>query len=152
MQRAQERKIRELKRQTVKMQDASDFMDHPELKAAATEDHQAMAVKLKAAEKELQTAKRAKSGLTSGGNDGIIKGKSFEEYTNNPAILGETTPKEKYDSYVQKGFVVKPLGRGNFKGVPFESGGEYRVYFDESMQKSLMYHPEKTFSSRRSIL
>lgn len=55
MQRAQERKIRELKRQTVKMQDAADFTDNPELKAAATADYQAMAAKLKAAEKDLQT-------------------------------------------------------------------------------------------------
>ena len=55
MQRAQERKIRELKRQTAKMQDAADFTDNPELKAAATADYQAMAAKLKAAEKDLQT-------------------------------------------------------------------------------------------------
>ncbi len=55
MQRAQERKIRELKRQTVKMQDAADFTDNSELKAAATADYQAMAAKLKAAEKDLQT-------------------------------------------------------------------------------------------------
>lgn len=55
MQRAQERKIRELKRQTVKMQDAADFTENPELKAAATADYQAMAAKLKAAEKDLQT-------------------------------------------------------------------------------------------------
>lgn len=55
MQRAQERKIRELKRQAVKMQDAADFTDNPELKAAATADYQTMAAKLKAAEKDLQT-------------------------------------------------------------------------------------------------
>lgn len=54
MQRAQERKIRELKRQTVKMQDAVDFTENPELKAAAQADYQAMAAKLKAAEKDLQ--------------------------------------------------------------------------------------------------
>ena len=103
MQRAQERKIRELKRQTVKMQDAADFTENPELKAAATADYQAMAAKLKAAEKDLQTfckatgqdrdrfreqvlgfsrseaqravqaAKKVKSGLTSGTKSGIIK-------------------------------------------------------------------------------
>lgn len=103
MQRAQERKIRELKRQTVKMQDAADFTDNPELKAAATADYQAMAAELKAAEKDLQTfckatgqdrdrfreqvlgfsrseaqravqaAKKAKSGLTSGAKGGTIK-------------------------------------------------------------------------------
>jgi len=103
MQRAQERKIRELKRQTVKMQDAADFTENPELKAAAQADYQAMTAKLKAAEKDLQTfckatgqdrdrfreqvlgfgrseaqravqaAKKAKSGLTSGTKSGIIK-------------------------------------------------------------------------------
>jgi len=54
MQRAQERKIRELKRQTVKMQDAADFADDPELKRLAKADHQAMSVKLKTAERELK--------------------------------------------------------------------------------------------------
>lgn len=54
MQRARERKIRELKRQTVKMQDAADFADDPELKRLAKADHQAMSVKLKTAERELK--------------------------------------------------------------------------------------------------
>lgn len=54
MQRAQERKIRELKRQTVKMQNSADFADDPELKRLAKADHQAMSVKLKTAEKKLK--------------------------------------------------------------------------------------------------
>lgn len=54
MQRAQERKIRELKRQTVKMQDAADFATDPKLKELAKADHQVMSVKLKTAEKELK--------------------------------------------------------------------------------------------------
>lgn len=54
MQRAQERKIRELKRQTVKMQDAADFATDPKLKELAKADHQAMSVKLKTAERELK--------------------------------------------------------------------------------------------------
>lgn len=54
MQRAQERKIRELKRQTVKMQDAADFATDPKLKELAKADHQTMSVKLKTAEKELK--------------------------------------------------------------------------------------------------
>lgn len=54
MQRAQERKIRELKRQTVKMQDAADFATDPKLKELAKADHQAMSVKLKTAEKSLK--------------------------------------------------------------------------------------------------
>lgn len=54
MQRAQERKIRELKRQTVKMQDAADFATDPKLKELAKADHQVMSVKLKAAEQDLK--------------------------------------------------------------------------------------------------
>lgn len=84
------------------------------------------------------------SGLTSGAESGIMKaGRRFEEYSENPSLLGESTPEEKYKSYIAQGLVVKPLGRGSFKNIPFESGGGYRVYFDDSMQKSLMYHPEK---------
>ena len=103
MQRAQERKIRELKRQTVKMQDAADFADDPELKRLAKADHQAMSVKLKTAEKKLKdfckatgqdrdkfreqvlgfsrsqaqkavwANKKHSAGLTSGGESGKIK-------------------------------------------------------------------------------
>lgn len=54
MQRTQERKIRELKRQTVKMQDAADFATDPKLKELAKADHRAMSVKLKTAEKKLK--------------------------------------------------------------------------------------------------
>lgn len=55
MQRARERNVRELKRQTVKMQDAAEWANEPKLKEAATADYQATAAKLKAAEKDLQT-------------------------------------------------------------------------------------------------
>lgn len=54
MQRAGERKIRELKRQTMSMQQAAELTDNPELKEAATADYQATAAKMKAAEKDLQ--------------------------------------------------------------------------------------------------
>ena len=100
MQRARERNVRELKRQTMSMQQAAELTDNPELKEAATADYQATAAKLKAAEKDLQafcnqtgqdrdrfreqvlgfnrsTAQKAvhaakKSGLTSGGRSGTI--------------------------------------------------------------------------------
>ncbi len=54
MQRAGERKIRKLKRQTMSMQQAAELTDDPELKAAATADYQAMAANLKTAEKNLK--------------------------------------------------------------------------------------------------
>lgn len=54
MQRARERNVRKLKRQTMSMQQAAELTDKPELKEAATADYQATAAKLKAAEKDLQ--------------------------------------------------------------------------------------------------
>lgn len=54
MQRARERNVRELKRQTLKMQKAAELTDKPELKEAATADYQATAAKLKAEEEILQ--------------------------------------------------------------------------------------------------
>lgn len=73
----------------------------------------------------------------------LAKGRTFEEYIANPSLLGESTPEEKYQYYKDAGFEVRPLGDGRFKGIPFEDGGGYRVYFNSSMQKTLMYHPEK---------
>ena len=55
MQRARERNVRELKRQTMSMQQTAELTDKPELKEAATADYQATAAKLKVAEKDLQT-------------------------------------------------------------------------------------------------
>lgn len=54
MQRAGERKIRKLKRQTMSMQQAAELTNDPELKAAATADYQAIAANLKTAEKNLK--------------------------------------------------------------------------------------------------
>ena len=54
MQRARERNVRELKRQTLKMQKAAELTNNPELREAATADYQATAAKLKAEEEILQ--------------------------------------------------------------------------------------------------
>mgnify|MGYP001013671229 CR=1 FL=1 len=118
MQRAGERKIRKLKRQTMSMQQAAELTDNPELKAAATADYQAMAANLKTAEKNLKefckatgqdrdrfreqvlgfnrsTAQKAvhaakKSGLTSGGRSGTIKEKDMFHTKDDPMreVLG----------------------------------------------------------------
>lgn len=68
---------------------------------------------------------------------------SFEDYAANPLLLGLSTPEEKYFGFIDAGYLVKPLGRGNFKGIAFLDGGGYRVFFDDSMQKVLFYHPSE---------
>lgn len=84
--------------------------------------------------------------LTTGADGGIISsGKvySFDDYLSNPMLLAESTPKQKYDFYVANGNRVIPyLGRGNFKKVPYEQGGGYRIFFDQNQEYMLQYHPE----------
>lgn len=59
-----------------------------------------------------------------------------------PKLLGTfRSPKQLYDELVERGFEVKPLGRGKYKGVPFEEGGGFRVnYRGDGI---LQYHPKK---------
>ncbi len=84
--------------------------------------------------------------LTTGANGGIISsGKvySFDDYLSNPMLLAESTPKQKFDFYVANGNKVIPyLGRGNFKKVPYEQGGGYRIFFNQNQEYMLQYHPE----------
>lgn len=85
--------------------------------------------------------------LTTGGDGGIINsGKvyKFEEYLSNPSLLAESTPKQKFDFFVNNGNRVIPyLGRGNFKKIPYDQGGGFRVFFDENEEYLLQYHPEE---------
>ena len=63
-----------------------------------------------------------------------------------PETLGDTTPKEKYDDFVEHGANVKPLSRGNLKGISYEDGGGYKVNGTEDGQY-LQYHPADKDSS-----
>lgn len=58
-----------------------------------------------------------------------------------PKTLGAYTPKGLKDSLERAGYDVKPMNSGNFKGVPFEEGGGYKINFGGD--GILMYHPEK---------
>lgn len=87
-----------------------------------------------------------KKDLTNSGNGDILNtGKvySFEEYDANPLLLGETTPQQKYEYFSKSGNTVTPLGKGNYRGVSFEDGGGFRVFFKHNKQLMLMYHPEE---------
>lgn len=84
------------------------------------------------------------NGLTGGGRSGIIKTNrkvySFEEYTEKPILLGETTAEEKHDYYKLNSYDISPLSNGNFKGMDFKKGGGFIVRFNDK-QSTLMYHP-----------
>ena len=56
-----------------------------------------------------------------------------------PQTLGSATPGEWYKSLCDYGYDVKPLGGGNFKGVPFEQGGGFRVNWGGD--RVFLYHP-----------
>lgn len=75
-------------------------------------------------------------------------GKSSKIYVDNritsylefPETLGDTTHKEKYDDFVEHGANVKPLSRGNLKGISYKDGGGYKVNGSQDGQY-LQYHP-----------
>lgn len=69
-------------------------------------------------------------------NDPVVK-----RILENPKILELTTPKQLRDILISEGYEVKPLNRGNFKGIDFEYGGGYKVNFDGN--GLLSYHPEE---------
>lgn len=85
--------------------------------------------------------------LTKSVKSGIIQtGKvySFEEYLDNPKLLGESTPQQKYDWFINNGNRVIPyLRHGDFAKILYEDGGGYRVFFEENNEYMLQYHPAK---------
>lgn len=55
-------------------------------------------------------------------------------------MLQAYTPQGLKRALENKGYEVKPMSNGNFKGVPFEEGGGYKINFGGD--GILMYHPE----------
>lgn len=56
-----------------------------------------------------------------------------------PKILGAYTPEGLYHALQNLGYETKPLKGKNYRDVPFEEGGGYRVHFGGD--GILMYHP-----------
>lgn len=54
--------------------------------------------------------------------------------------LRHYTPESMRQEFVSANYEVKPLGRGNYKGIPFEEGGGYRVNFGGD--GLFQFHPE----------
>jgi len=64
---------------------------------------------------------------------------NLDELLENPKRLGNAAPKDWYEYLKSNGYEPKPLGKGNFEQVSFESGGGFRVIWDGD--KMLQYHP-----------
>lgn len=63
-----------------------------------------------------------------------------EQIARHPQMLQAYTPQELKDTLEKMGYEVKPLGKGNYKGVAFEDGGGFRVnYGGDGL---FQYHPE----------
>lgn len=54
--------------------------------------------------------------------------------------IGKMSPEEMYKQLVDDGCEVKPLSRGQYKGVSFNEGGGFKINFgDDGL---FQYHPE----------
>ncbi len=64
----------------------------------------------------------------------------INKYFCSPQLLGNTTPREKYNDFVKHNVEVKPLGSGKLKGVDFNDGGGFKVGNGKDGML-FMYHP-----------
>ena len=74
----------------------------------------------------------------------LAKGPSSDDFgavvRKNHHGLRAYSPAEMKAALARSGFDVKPLSRGNFKGVPFEQGGGYKTNYGGN--GIFQYHPE----------
>ena len=95
----------------------------------------------KASERVRRNVQKIKSTLEKGDKSSkIYVDNKIVSYLEMPETLGSTTHKEKYDDFVEHGANVKPLSRGNLKGISYEDGGGYKVNGTEDGMY-LQYHP-----------
>lgn len=80
--------------------------------------------------------RRLEAGIRSGDSDTVL-----EAVREHHEAFADYTPETFKRALEEMGYTVRPLGRGNFKGVPFEEGGGYRITFGGD--GSLRYHPEE---------
>ena len=92
--------------------------------------------------KQNKNSEKQKKDLQQPQNGGkIYAGEKIKGFIESPKSLGDTTHKEKHDDFISHGAEVKPLSRGKQKGIPYESGGGYKVNGEEDGQY-FQYHPE----------
>ncbi len=125
MQRARERNVRELKRQTLKMQKAAELTDKPELKEAATADYQATAAKLKAEEEILQMfCDRTGQGRDRFREQVLGFSRSESQKAIHARKIGDLNFKNEMR---QKGFKNPPESIAEFKKMMYNKPDEYKL-------------------------
>ena len=70
---------------------------------------------------------------------GINSINSLDDLLTNPNKLSGVSGEELYSYLVKKGYDVKPLNKGSFKGIPFKEGGGFKVNWGGD--RILQYHP-----------
>jgi len=68
-----------------------------------------------------------------------IKISGLDDLLTNPALLSRATPHQWYKYLLRAGHNPQALGRGSLRGVPFESGGGFRVHWGGD--RILQFHP-----------
>ena len=85
----------------------------------------------------------ARNSISGGGTTsegGLNSINHLDDLLSNPKKLAGVSGKELYNYLLENGYDVKPLGKGSFKGIPFEEDGGYKVNWGGD--RILQYHPE----------
>ena len=69
----------------------------------------------------------------------LTKREFAKQIDTHPEILGRYTPATLKETLERAGYDVKPLSKGNWKGISFEDGGGYKVNY--SGNGIISYHP-----------
>ena len=73
--------------------------------------------------------------------NGLDSIRNLDDLLTNPQKLAGVSGNELHDYLKRNGFDIHPLSDGNYKGIPFEEGGEFKVNWGGD--RILQYHPPK---------
>ena len=85
------------------------------------------------------TEKTAKEAAEKGIKSGLNSINKLDDLFADPNKLADVSGDELYEYLLKNGYDVKPLNKGNYKGIPFEEGGGFKVNWGGD--RILQYHP-----------